>query len=187
MVITEAGHKVSIAEPRRRFTTLDGMVLIAASAPGLSFTMRLGDDWIGCLRCIEPGLLLDEHHSILIWPEMARLLASTFRILMPYMVFWSFAVFALRWRRPCPALGDLARQPGVWACGTSVLTLFAWNCFTRDGAFPYPFIVPASVLLAWLGLVLSRRWRSEASWIDRVGRAIGVCWLASAFFHKPYW
>jgi hypothetical protein len=34
---------------------------------------------------------------------------------------------------------------------------------------------------AWLALVLSGRWRPEPDWIDRAGRAFGVCWIVSPF------
>jgi hypothetical protein len=33
---------------------------------------------------------------------------------------------------------------------------------------------------AWIALALAGRWRPERSWIDRLGRAIGVFWIAAA-------
>ena len=38
-------------------------------------------------------------------------------------------------------------------------------------------IVPAPVMVVWLGLAASRQWKSEARWIDRAGRLIGIFWL----------
>jgi hypothetical protein len=35
-----------------------------------------------------------------------------------------------------------------------------------------------AVLISWLILQLGGRWRSEASWVDRLGRAIGVAWIS---------
>jgi hypothetical protein len=35
------------------------------------------------------------------------------------------------------------------------------------------------VALAWSFLVASCKWRAEASWMDRLGRAMGACWVAS--------
>jgi hypothetical protein len=32
---------------------------------------------------------------------------------------------------------------------------------------------------AWLALALSGRWRPERDWLDRAGRALGVCWIVS--------
>ncbi|WP_406695128.1 hypothetical protein V5E97_29235 [Singulisphaera sp. Ch08] len=37
-----------------------------------------------------------------------------------------------------------------------------------------------SVVAIWLLLVLSGRWRPEKSWIDRLGRVLGVIWIACA-------
>jgi hypothetical protein len=31
--------------------------------------------------------------------------------------------------------------------------------------------------LPWLVMFLGGRWRPEASWVDRLGRALGVCWI----------
>ncbi len=40
---------------------------------------------------------------------------------------------------------------------------------------------------AWLALAMAGRWRPERSWVDRLGRAIGVFWIAAAvhFFVLP--
>ena len=37
-----------------------------------------------------------------------------------------------------------------------------------------------TVAAIWLVLVLSGRWRTERSWIDRLGRLLGVVWIAAA-------
>jgi hypothetical protein len=37
-----------------------------------------------------------------------------------------------------------------------------------------------TVAAIWLLLVLSGRWRPERSWIDRLGRLLGVVWIAVA-------
>jgi hypothetical protein len=56
----------------------------------------------------------------------------------------------------------------------------------RGGTLHYPggmaFVVYGdrigfAVAGAWLVLVLSGRWRSESTWIDRVGRTLGWLWL----------
>ena len=52
-----------------------------------------------------------------------------------------------------------------------------WLVFNSlwQGAVHYiPFIVAG----AWLTLAASGHWRSERSWIDRLGRALGTYWLA---------
>jgi hypothetical protein len=40
----------------------------------------------------------------------------------------------------------------------------------------WEFVAPA-VGLTWLVLFLGGRWRGEPSWVDRLGRALGVCWI----------
>jgi hypothetical protein len=56
----------------------------------------------------------------------------------------------------------------------------------RGGTLHYPsgmaFVsygdrIGFAVAGAWLALVLSGRWRSEPTWIDRVGRTLGWLWL----------
>jgi hypothetical protein len=39
-----------------------------------------------------------------------------------------------------------------------------------------------AVLSAWTVLLLGGRWRTERSWIDRSGRALGLCWIAAYAF-----
>ncbi len=36
------------------------------------------------------------------------------------------------------------------------------------------------VAAAWIALAFNGRWRPERSWIDRLGRGLGVFWLGSA-------
>ena len=42
-----------------------------------------------------------------------------------------------------------------------------------------PIFVGQSVLVAWMTLIVSRRWRAEPSWVDRFGRAVGVYWIVA--------
>jgi hypothetical protein len=35
-----------------------------------------------------------------------------------------------------------------------------------------------AVMAGWLTLALGGRWKNEAGWIDRMGRALGGCWIA---------
>jgi hypothetical protein len=43
---------------------------------------------------------------------------------------------------------------------------------------PYP--VSYAVLATWTILILSHRAHPERSWIDRAGRALGICWIVFA-------
>ena len=54
--------------------------------------------------------------------------------------------------------------------------LNAYECFSVTVA---SFASPCGYAVAavWLVLVVSGRWRPEKSWIDRLGRALGVIWV----------
>jgi hypothetical protein len=51
------------------------------------------------------------------------------------------------------------------------------------------FPLARAVVVAWVILLLSGRWRSEPSWIDRLGRALGVFWIVWAVLEgvRPAW
>ena len=49
------------------------------------------------------------------------------------------------------------------------------------GAFNFaPLFVGWAVLVSWITLLLGG-WRSEARWIDRLGRATGLFWVLTGF------
>jgi hypothetical protein len=47
-------------------------------------------------------------------------------------------------------------------------------------AIQMPRLAGFVVAGAWIALVLAGRWRAERSWIDRLGRGIGVFWILAA-------
>jgi hypothetical protein len=95
-------------------------------------------------------------------------------VAMTFLFAHTFTLLALRLLSPRPPAAELVRQPGLWASDGVVLG--AASMLTL-GYFQ-PVIFPVSVALAWLGLVMSGRWRAERSWIDRSGRVVGFCWLS---------
>jgi hypothetical protein len=54
----------------------------------------------------------------------------------------------------------------------------AWLHVSVLMRMPHP--VSYAVLAAWTILFLSHRGRPERSWIDRAGRALGICWIVFA-------
>jgi hypothetical protein len=36
-----------------------------------------------------------------------------------------------------------------------------------------------AVLTSWMTLIVGRRWRAEPTWVDRLGRAVGVFWIVA--------
>jgi hypothetical protein len=43
--------------------------------------------------------------------------------------------------------------------------------------------VGLAVIGAWLVLASGRRWGAEPSWIDRLGRLLGACWIGLFLIH----
>lgn len=86
----------------------------------------------------------------------------------------------VRLRKPRPPLRAVVRQSGIAVClgvivAALILTDLQWLAgidLTRRVAFP----MVSALLLLWplLGI---RPWRLEASWVDRLGRAVGWGWI----------
>ncbi|HEX8201705.1 MAG TPA: hypothetical protein VF590_14580 [Isosphaeraceae bacterium] len=175
--------------PRRPFTVLDAILLVAATATGLSILREThGDLWrheVMNFRGKPVGKAVLNGIVALNW------------FVICFAQPWTVALLALRLRRPRPPLRRLARQPGMvaGAAVSLVLAVFAaagalrvalgsssssaWADFVSDFALWVEAFVPGSAVAgAWLTLGLGRRWRPEPSWIDRAGRIVGLFWLA---------
>jgi hypothetical protein len=37
-----------------------------------------------------------------------------------------------------------------------------------------------AVAVGWMTLLVGKQWRAERGWVDRAGRAVGVCWILAA-------
>jgi hypothetical protein len=86
----------------------------------------------------------------------------------------------LRLRRPRPPLRDLVRQSGFVVClavivGTLIFVDLGWVARIDVS---WEAILASALLLFWPVLGLPP-WRSEASWIDRLGRAVGWGWIVA--------
>jgi hypothetical protein len=119
-----------------------------------------------------------------------------------YILAWTAALIAIRFRHPRAPLRRVARQPGLAAClAVSVVSLIGairqamlaclyWSetpgarwidplrsilgfQWSEQSAGPTGLAVGA----VWLLLRLSRRWRPEPGWIDRAGIIVGVYWI----------
>lgn len=159
----------------RRSTLLDIMALVAATAMGAALVRSWYD------------YLVAESEGRRDWWFFGKA-ASWF--LLPFSPIC--LVLDRARRRPPGAEGLCA--PGLWANAAVVLAVLIrigelvldrwlrplpdWEESWREW-LPYPVWeeVWRIVLAAWCGLALSGRWRAEATWIDRMGRALGVFWL----------
>jgi amino acid transporter len=194
----------SAAQPpnRRRFTLLDGMILVAAPAVGLGVLRGAGplSDWMEL-----PGAILANWA----WDRnlIDQLVGELLLFVMPSAVTTSLAVLAIRLRRPRPSWRRLARQPGLVAGLALVAAWVVAGLFTvvhlasdnnvfgtpvggvvtnNPGYWLQVFASVGSALggfavaIAWGTLALVRRWRPEAGWVDRLGRLVGVGWIVMA-------
>ncbi|MDB5352456.1 MAG: hypothetical protein JWN86_3703 [Planctomycetota bacterium] len=169
--------------PRRRFTILDGLSLVAATAVGLGISRAVIAPMVGGFPTSLPDL------------KMAALVLLI--AMLPVVWAWTLALIPLRLRGPRPSYRRLYRQPG-WTAAIATLIgplgemcRWAWFILLPFGSsirFDLPFApfdvfrrllppIGLAVALAWTLLFLSGGWRAEPSWIDRLGRGLGAMWI----------
>src|SRR4051794_2683737 len=112
------------APPCRKFTLIDAMILIAATALGLAKIRLFFMD-----REAQPGLA-----AIVTWwitpfksewtPwGIARWIRNDVEVAMPLFAAWSLALLVIRLRRPRPTFRRVARQFGMVASGSAMLAV----------------------------------------------------------------
>jgi hypothetical protein len=182
----------------RKFGISDAMILTAGAALALSAStdlMVLLVDMMGRL-----GREVSAHAGDLptrpstFWEVVRHPLRNTVwygsQVGFAVMVGFTPAWLIVRLRRPRASMGDLLRQPGAVAALAMVFGLFwgtgalvTWFPGRFDGMSAAPSAIGGAVAIAWGGLALSRRWRSEPGWIDRVGRLLGCLAIGLAVLH----
>jgi len=182
---------------RRPITLLDLVILVAATAIGLSLVQfgrprKVAGVWI----FTWPGSPSKGGYPSKTWVLPIAERAAPF---LPCLAAWTGAFLVTRLRSPRPRRRRLLMQPGLVAAGAalSILTI-EWTLLTGsawlDGRFNFmsplrinAFVVNGVVLLAhhagwsvvvsWLTLVLIGHWHPERSWIDCWGRVLGCTWI----------
>lgn len=154
-------------QPRRRFTIVDGMVLVAATAFGLA----------GNRLVISGGM-------------------TPFEAITPCLLAWTFAVLALNLLKPKRNFRLLARKFGFIACAVSpVGLLLAANEMFYDYVNKYyirpPFqdfffvsimydtegVNGSLVAGSWVALFLCGHRKMRADWLEWLGRVLGLLWV----------
>jgi hypothetical protein len=178
----------------RRFTLIDAMVLIAATAIALVL--------------IRPFLADFSFPVVVHSPVDVLILGLTVCVsLEPLALTSSLALGLLRLRKPRPRLRQVFRQPGMAACwATGICTLFIiiiylisyfmiifelrrfafgdYFLFENAGLVLFSFTGWA-ICAVWTVLWLAGVWRAEHSWIDRAGRVLGVYWVSNSVISFP--
>ena len=168
--------------PKRRVSIADVMLIVPAVAVA---TMLL--------RAYMPGFSRQLSFIPTIAPDPYGLWRAHYWLHGPgscVVVPWMAATIAIRLRRPRPRL--IRFQPGFVACVAVMVALlpgWAWYMtirhrpgFQKSEGFEQAWAVTThwtetAVLGAWLALILARKWRPEPSWIDRMGRVLGLYWI----------
>lgn len=157
--------------PCRRFTILDGMILIAGAALWLTLVLQLAAEF---KKLGEGGW------SGLGWAGAWRwFLAAPCTILFWGVIVLTPLFLIIRLRGPRLELRRLIWQPGMMACSIACL---AWLVVFIAGSYEPGGVlcISGSVASAWLASWWSGRLRPEPGWIDRLGRVLGVCWILIA-------
>lgn len=187
----------------RRFRLLDAMILVAATAVGCAGTNVLfanpDPNAIFAWRTFSElkDSLFESRDTEMKWMTAVILCGEILAACAPIVAAWGVALIALRWIGPRPRWRRLAREPGIMACCASTTPLIVLGGhgiiyalghryqllidYMVDpigmGLMIWPMTLGMSVLAAWMTLLLGGRWRAEPTWIDRLGRAIGVFWV----------
>ncbi len=186
------------ANDRRRITMFDLVVLVTATAIGLSavqfgWPRKAAGAWIGNWAVL-PSYSGGYASKVWVLPIAERVAPF-----LPCLAAWSGAFLVTRLRGPRPRRRRLRTQPGFVAAvaALSVLlieSILLFGSATFDGRFTWSspqsislFVVNGVVLLAhhagwavlvsWLTLILSGHWHPERSWVDRWGRVLGCSWI----------
>jgi len=182
------------------------MILVAATALGCGAHPLLDPDLDGEARWRALGDVrgeLFQQAPGASWAEVGELsLELTIEIAwlgMPVIAMWTLALIPIRLLGPRPSRRRLARQPGLMATlAVGVATVFGglqyligasvwgWDYYggmigTEDTMAIVPALFGLAVSVSWMTLCVGRRWRAEASWVDRLGRAMGAFWIMAGF------
>jgi hypothetical protein len=184
----------------RRFTLLDGMIAVGAVALWLGqrrywwYTDEYA--WSSLRSYLFRPVPWSKN-------QLDAILGNLLPLATPMVISATVAALALRLRKPRPRWHRLSSQPGLVASLVTALALLAgygFACalyairppFTRAGfltspeddmfigtfAYAWAPLAGFGVVVAWGLLALGGRWRAEASWVDRLGRSIGVASIA---------
>jgi hypothetical protein len=171
----------------RRFTLLDAMALIAATAVGLFLFRLTSPEWSDIRATLgrsDRGM------------RRFTVLQDAGQAVVPFLAAWTVALLLLRLRRPRPRLRRALLQPGAVACAAATVAIAVeatWilSLLAVGSRFVHPssvFVgyaqqVSFAVLGGWTALAAGGRWRSEPSWLDRAGRAAGGSWIVVTAVH----
>jgi len=195
-----AGKEARTSLPRRRFRVLDVMILVAATAiacpVGLWIAQQFSAEifWSGLYKDFL-SLFDSSDGDGMILEEAVALGGFFFLLFAPFAAAWTIALALIQLAGRREPLRSLANRPGAAAIFPAGITcafvsvILVLKYHINDFYNPHspfslelmflllPMLVGASVSGSWMMLLIGRRWNAEPSWIDRLGRALGVFWV----------
>jgi hypothetical protein len=174
------------------------MVLVAATAIGFGLVeglSALSDGDLSWRAVYEAFLDLPRPSGSALWREIVELCWTIIALSVPHATMWTLALIPIRFMGPRPPWLRLARQPGLIAAVASGVTMvFIGAQFLVIGLVVdirylssaiasqvvlWPILIGLAVAVSWMTLLIGGRWRAEPSWIDRLGRVMGVGWIVA--------
>jgi hypothetical protein len=173
----------------RRFTLLDAMILIGATAVGFAGArvalLSLGSFY----AFLNPD------------PFWFRFYAGAMYS-SAFLTVFSFALLAVACRGRLANLRRSLQQPGTAACAVSAFAVLSlllakvfWASAHRTLAFQpaswadfgsWGAHVGGSVAAGWLVLAGCGQWRRASDWIEWAGRGVGAAWIACGSIESVY-
>jgi hypothetical protein len=190
---TEADeHNDAATRPRtnRKFGVSDWMAVVAGSVLAIWSGSKVAVRMVGQAHWLV-HVIADYSNRRYVrmpelwWHDVARawsgLMWDVFQIIEALVLSITPAFLLIRLRPPRPPIRAMLKQPGtvaglavafgyLWVAGWLHLLFFGR---LRDGCIP-AIAVGATVAIAWFALAASRKWTAEPTWVDRLGRLIGV-------------
>jgi hypothetical protein len=197
--MTESKDSASAAGSTRRFNVGDTLILIAALCLGLSGIRdrvrtlpARASWWIDEYKRFQAEAaslppMSDEDYVFSV-RSLEFYLSDEFQAwLTSGLIALTSAQLLMRLRRPRPEWRRLLRQPGFVACTAAAIGFCidkGWVPFIRFESLRFPFMTAMAVLVAWSILFGLRQCLAEKSWIDRLGRVVGVGWIVSGVYSQ---
>lgn len=162
----------------RPFTLGDAMILVIALALGLV----LARSGIGALANHVRSVPLKQFRTLAVAVKLGR----TLNILLLNFLWCLLPAFLiLRLRRPRAPFRSLILQPGFAACAAVLAAHFGPQPFVRLAPAGLArqaiemgglVLLVAAVPVVWVTLIVTHRWNPESSWVDTLGRILGLLW-----------
>jgi hypothetical protein len=175
---------------RRRFGLGDGLILVGALAVSLERFRAFRSIPQHVVWCWEAVAQLTGWSSWrwslgrqqVIASLKGQVIVLGMELLCPVLLGLMVAQPLLRLRRPRPPFGQVVRQSGFVTCLMGIVVVATilpmgelWFSLMALSLWSTRVII---LLMIWPLCALAP-WRAEASWIDRLGRAVGWGWIAA--------